>query len=312
MTTIGFLADLHIGGKNAARNLALVVDDLNRTAGLEAVFVIGDLTVGLTSESVGWTGTGPAPEVNGIKFIDTETTHEEEYAQCLAVLATLKVPWYCVPGNHDYFTRNAIRGEFSKSTYMSRTMRYDITNRNVRVGPFNIIGLDSGAPSALITDMEGSGLTEGDLEAVRAGIEPDAWNVVMMHHPVDSTVCDVYISRGKLPTVKNLKAEFRALMQELGVTYVLSGHTHRWEERYMPGTAVPNIQVPSTLNGEYTLLTDITGQPVVFSRAVGLPPDPDDDEARERTWQKAATRFTIAAAVATVLGFAVNFWRGRR
>ncbi len=99
----------------------------------------------------------------------------EEYAHLRALLGSLRMPVYLIPGNHD--DRDALRAAFKEDGYFPAD---GFLHYAVDVGPLRLVALDT-----LVPGEGGGNLCEARLEWLAATLAeaPARPTVILMHHP---------------------------------------------------------------------------------------------------------------------------------
>lgn len=156
----------------------------------------------------------------------------EEYAQAVALLSQLTIPYLVLPGNHDH--REAFRIAFADHRYLPAhgPLHYCVDDYPVR-----IIALDSCVPGQHHGEVDAAGLQwlQRTLQA-----DPHKPTLVLLHHPPFVSgipYLDEYRYRDPAP----LEAVLRSATN---VEAVLCGHVHRPMVRRWAGTVVASC--PST------------------------------------------------------------------
>jgi 3',5'-cyclic AMP phosphodiesterase CpdA len=158
----------------------------------------------------------------------------EEYEHLAKILATLPMPLYLIPGNHD--ERNALRAAFPQHHYLHRNEEF--IQYTVRAGPLQLVALDTVVPG------EGGGLLcrnrlrwlEEQLTACRH--QPV---VILMHHPPFATGI-VSMDQVGLRTAYPLEPIIR---RHANIERILCGHLHRTIVTRFGGTVAVTCSSPA-------------------------------------------------------------------
>ena len=157
-----FMCDTHIGRPNSQRNLEIAVDSINELEHKpEFVIIAGDL--------VDW-GEGPSGSTNWKRFV--------------SIMMELTVPYYVVPGNHDYRHIQQLTPPYSLSNYdyyMDNDGDYTIDHGN-----YHFIFMDSGSDYWEVTaSPKGTGLKNSQMQWLKQDLESNTnkTSIIIMHHP---------------------------------------------------------------------------------------------------------------------------------
>jgi 3',5'-cyclic AMP phosphodiesterase CpdA len=149
----------------------------------------------------------------------------EEYAVLAPLLASLPMPCFLIPGNHDH--RENLRAAFAHHGYLPRQGFLQYT---VDLGPLRLIALDT--------------LVEDDPNLGRLGPEQLAWldarlaeaperpTLVMMHHPPFRTG----IQRMDAMGLDGIAGMAEVIRRHPQVERIVSGHLHRPIVKRFAGT----------------------------------------------------------------------------
>ena len=160
----------------------------------------------------------PEPDVVLATGDLVDTGSEEEYGRLRELLASLRMPLYFIPGNHD--DRDALRRVFSDHAYMGSVgapVRYCVSGHPVR-----LIGLDTtvAGDTGGALDMPQIAWLEEQLKA--APREP---TLIFMHHPPFRTGIARMDAIGLDATGA---AQFgKVLSRHSHIELVTCGHVHR-------------------------------------------------------------------------------------
>jgi len=143
----------------------------------------------------------------------TDSGHPDEYVRLRALLAPLRAPVLCIPGNHD--DRDALRAAFP--SWPPGPFLQFVHD----AGPLRIVGLDTVVP----------GETRGELCATRLAwldqtltSSPSRPTLVLLHHPPFDTGIR-FMDEVGLITGREAFADIIARHRQ--VRLLLSGHLHR-------------------------------------------------------------------------------------
>jgi len=159
----------------------------------------------------------PRPDVVLFTGDLTDTGTPQEYAQVRRVLASLSIPLYAVPGNHD--RRETMRAAFSDHEYLDPKTPF--FNYAIEHHPVRLIGLDTVDP-----DQFGAGtLCESRLEWLERTLaaRSDQPTIIFMHHPTFDTGIE-HMDRIKCA---NGDAFEKIISRHNQIERVLCGHVHR-------------------------------------------------------------------------------------
>ncbi|MTD99398.1 metallophosphoesterase [Paracoccus sp. YIM 132242] len=187
MTRIVHLSDLHFGLHRAALTDALL-ERVNR-ARADLVVVTGDVT---------------------------HRGRRDQYAQAAAFLKRIEAPLMAVPGNHDVPLYNLAVRYLAPYAGFRRVMGPDLTPTR-QAGAVRVLGLNSVDPFAVQRGI----IREGEIGRLIGGLDPQAMNIVALHHPLEQ-LAEV----DKEPTLR--APEALARLERAGAQIVLSGHLHVW------------------------------------------------------------------------------------
>ncbi|RQP21749.1 phosphodiesterase [Albitalea terrae] len=169
-----------------------------------------------------------------------------EYEVAKALLASMRIPYLAIPGNHDH--RENFRKAFADQSYLpgSGPLHYCVDDHEVR-----IIGLDSCVPGHHHGSIDVAGL-QWLSDVLQSNTSKPT--VVMLHHP--PFFCGIpYMDEYRYVDPRPLEA---VLKQAGNVEIVLCGHVHRSMLRRWANTVV--CTCPSTVT-EIDLQLRPTAQP---------------------------------------------------
>jgi 3',5'-cyclic-AMP phosphodiesterase len=117
----------------------------------------------------------PAPDFVVISGDLADTPSAEEYEYLKRLLATLKVPFAAIPGNHD--SRDMMRAAFPKAGYAFLS---GPLNQNIEIGELDLVLLDSSVPGKPHGELDPPTLQWLDA-TLASSLERPA--LVFLHHP---------------------------------------------------------------------------------------------------------------------------------
>jgi 3',5'-cyclic-AMP phosphodiesterase len=194
---IAQITDLHIKGRDR-----LVYQRVDTARFLrEAVAQIAALT--------------PLPDIVVVTGDLTDSGRAEEYAELREILASLPMPIFVLPGNHD--ERNALRDAFAADGYLPRAgfLHYTIEDY-----PLRIVALDTvlpGSDGGLLCDERLAWL-----DRILAAA-PDRPTLIIMHHPPFRTG----ITQSDTLGLVGAGALREIIARHAQVERLLCGHVHR-------------------------------------------------------------------------------------
>ena len=157
---------------------------------------------------------------------------DAEYEQVRQLVASLGVPFYVLPGNHD--GRGALRGHFEVEGTGDEPVQY-----SVDLGPLRLVALDTTRPGEDAGSLDGDRLGWLDAELASA---PEALTVVAMHHPPLLTGVPGWDEFGLADDDRRALGE--VIDRHPQVRRLVAGHVHRTMTAELAGRAV--LTVPST------------------------------------------------------------------
>ncbi|WP_426447748.1 phosphodiesterase [Siccibacter colletis] len=169
----------------------------------------------------------PAPDAVAITGDLTDFGKDEEYAEVRALLDTLTLPWFAIPGNHD--DRAAFRRAFADKPWLPAAGEF--INWTVDDFPVRLIGLDSTVPEkpwGELCDARAAWLSE------QLAAAPDTPTILMLHHHPFISGID-HMDRQNLRDDDRLA---RVLLNAPQVERVLCGHVHRFMVSQLAGVVV--------------------------------------------------------------------------
>lgn len=179
-STIEFawLSDTHVGATTGAADLSLAVRDINSLKNIDFVFVSGDIT---------------------------ETGKTADLKLAKAILDSLDMPYYIIPGNHD--TKWSESGA-TKFPELWGSDKFNFEYRGIR-----FIGIHQG-PIMRMADGHFSQEDLRWLDSQLAGLKNKSQPLIFItHYPIDSSVDNWY--------------EFLDRVKKYNTVAVLFGHGHR-------------------------------------------------------------------------------------
>ncbi len=223
---IGLFTDTHycdvesLGTRRPSLSLKKVkiAMDTFKNEGVDMVFCLGDLV--------------DCPE----GYTKEGTLHSLRKA--LSLIRSYEIPFYMVPGNHDYI---ALKGEELEAEGV-KIPPYVVENDQIR-----FILLDANYRSSMIRfDVAGvvwtdSNLPKEQVEFLRDSLKTEKSCVVLVHENLDPTLHESHI-------IKNAK-EIREIIRNAGnVKMVLQGHCHSGNELTIDN--IPYITVSAMCEGD--------------------------------------------------------------
>lgn len=145
-------------------------------------------------------------------------------------LARITAPVMLMPGNHDVPLLNPIARLFWPFAGFREYFGPDLTP-TADVGQTRVFALNSADPYSWQRGL----IRRGEIGRVVGGIDPQATNIVALHHPMQ-----------QLPGIDKQPArradEAMRRLQNAGAHIVLSGHLHRWAvDKVLATGAYPRI-----------------------------------------------------------------------
>ena len=162
----------------------------------------------------------------------SENAEDAEYEQVRELLASLEVPLFVLPGNHD--DRAALRRHFDVPGVGGEPVRYAAD-----LGGLRLVVMDTTRPGEDpgVLDEEQLSWLDAELAA-----EPEAPTVIAMHHPPLVTGIPALDETG-LPT-EDRRALAAVVARHAQVRRIVAGHVHRAITGELAGRAV--LAAPST------------------------------------------------------------------
>lgn len=162
----------------------------------------------------------------------SENAEDAEYEQVRELLASLEVPLFVLPGNHD--DRAALRRHFDVPGVGGEPVRYAAD-----LGGLRLVVMDTTRPGEDpgVLDEEQLSWLDAELAA-----EPEAPTVIAMHHPPLVTGIPALDETG-LPT-EDRRALAAVVERHAQVRRIVAGHVHRAITGELAGRAV--LAAPST------------------------------------------------------------------
>ena len=144
-----------------------------------------------------------------------DTAPEEAYAVIQATLATLDVPAYVLPGNHDH--RASMRRHFSLPGEPAAPVYYAVD-----VGPLRLVALDTSKPG---DDAGELGPDQLDWLGHELAGAPDRTTLIAMHHPPFATGIPFFDAIGLAEADRISLADI--VQRHPQVRRIVAGHVHR-------------------------------------------------------------------------------------
>ena len=162
----------------------------------------------------------------------SENAEDAEYEQVRELLASLEVPLFVLPGNHD--DRAALRRHFDVPGVGGEPVRYAAD-----LGGLRLVVMDTTRPGEDpgVLDEEQLSWLDAELAA-----EPEAPTVIAMHHPPLVTGIPALDETG-LPT-EDRRALAAVVERHAQVRRIVAGHVHRAITGELAGRVV--LAAPST------------------------------------------------------------------
>lgn len=163
-------------------------------------------------------------------------TEEEIQTNLFAPLANLlsEVPFFPVPGNHEYLTNEA--QPYLNNLYLPISSSGSQRYYSFDWGDVHFVGLDSNCATGMAsaehcTTAAQQAWLEQDLAASQAD-----WKIVYLHHPAWSS--------GEHGSQPEIRRHYVPLFEKYGVDLVLSGHDHDYErsQPMLGATVAPSGQ----------------------------------------------------------------------
>ena len=191
-----WLTDTHVGGSTGAVDLSIVVHDINGNDSVSFVIVSGDIT---------------------------ELDVGENLPLAKAILDSLKVPYYIIPGNHDL--------KWSSSAGQRFEQLWGADKFNIEVGEYRFIGIHQGP----VLRMGAGYIDPADISWVESILQtlphPGQKVFMVLHYPLD-------------PAIDNWHA-LRDALRPYNIQAVLHGHGHANRSASYEG--IPGVMSRSTL-----------------------------------------------------------------
>lgn len=157
----------------------------------------------------------PAPDIVVISGDLADTPTAEEYAYLKQLLASLRLPFVFIPGNHD--SRELMRAAFPRSSYAQPSGALD---QRVEISGLDLLLLDSSVPGKPHGELEPSTLQW--LDATLAAT-PDNPTLIFLHHPPFRTGI-WHMDRQNLLNAGDLAPIVRRYPR---IQLIATGHVHR-------------------------------------------------------------------------------------
>jgi 3',5'-cyclic AMP phosphodiesterase CpdA len=181
-------------------------------------------------------------------------------------LAQITAPVMLMPGNHDIPLLNPIARLFWPFAGYRQYFGPDLTP-TASVGQARVFALNSADPYAWQRGV----IRSGEIGRVVGGIDPQATNIVALHHPMQQLP-----GIDKRPARRSAQALQR--LENAGAHVILSGHLHRWavDKVLATGSHPRLLQVQggtalcarvSDLRNEFALL-DVDGTTLTIERHI--------------------------------------------
>jgi len=226
------ISDSHIGrsGTQDSENLEWIVNEARTVINPAFIVNTGDLTDS--------TNGGPIPD-------GPYSDEWVEYNTILSKAGMNPTFYYDIPGNHDHYNDRYFAWYLADSMQGPATGQTQISWRKAFLfGNYHFIGTctagNDGAPFSLLPPNFGdnAGLDEDELTYIQTELEGNRdadLTIIFGHHPVLPTG-----EPGETSLTYGAE-EFISLMEEFGVSMYAFGHTHRYDESFLPGDSSDGI-----------------------------------------------------------------------
>ncbi len=176
----------------------------------------------------------PRPDVVVATGDLVQSGTRREYGLLREILATLRIPWYAIPGNHD--DRGALRAVFFDRTEFQG--RPEWIQYVVEDWPVRIVALDSVVPGACHGALPPDRIAWLD-DRLRG--RPERPTVLLMHHPPFRTGM---AGLDRMGLVEGREPLARCVARSGCVERILSGHVHRAIQVLWQGTIASTAPTP--------------------------------------------------------------------
>jgi hypothetical protein len=226
------ISDPHIGtnGTQDSENLAWIVNEARTVINPAFIVNSGDLTDS--------TNDGPIPD----------GPYSDEWLEYNTILSTAGMNptfYYDIPGNHDHYNDQYFAWYLANSIQGSATGQTQLSwRKEFLFGNYHFIGTctagNDGSPFNVLPPNFGdnAGLDEDELTYIQTELEGNRdadLTIIFGHHPILST------SDPEETSLTYGTEQFLNLMEEFGVSMYAFGHTHRYEESFLPGDTSDGI-----------------------------------------------------------------------
>ncbi|NQV41899.1 MAG: PQQ-binding-like beta-propeller repeat protein [Candidatus Marinimicrobia bacterium] len=192
----GWLTDTHVGGSTGAEDLSIVVHDINKNDSINFVIVSGDIT-------------------------ELDVGHNLELAK--AILDSLTIPYYIIPGNHDL--------KWSSSGGQRFEQLWGSDKFNFEIGDYRFIGIHQGP----VLRMGAGYLDPADISWVESILQslsnPMQKVFIVLHYPLDPAIDNWHV--------------LRDVLRPYNIQAVLHGHGHANRATWYEG--IPGVMSRSIL-----------------------------------------------------------------
>ncbi len=172
-----WLTDTHVGGRTGAEDLSIVVHDINKNDSISFAIVSGDIT---------------------------ELDVGQNLQLAKAILDSLNIPYYIIPGNHDL--------KWSSSGGQRFEQLWGADKFNIVVGEYRFIGIHQGP----VLRMGAGYIDPADISWVesilQSLVDPMQKVFIVLHYPLDSAIDNWHA--------------LRDVLRPHNIQAVLHGHGH--------------------------------------------------------------------------------------
>jgi 3',5'-cyclic AMP phosphodiesterase CpdA len=199
-----------------------------------ATWGVGDPVAGLRAAVESVLRLPDAPDAVLMSGDLADNAADWEYETVRDLLASLNVPFYVLPGNHD--DRDTLRRQFDLpgAGAPGTPVQYAVD-----LGPLRLVILDSTRPGEVPGHLDAERLSWLDRELARA---PERVTLLALHHPPVSTGIAAWDELCLPPDDRSALAD--VLQRHPQVRRVVAGHVHRTMAAELGGRTV--LTVPST------------------------------------------------------------------
>lgn len=163
-----------------------------------------------------------APDLIIISGDFTQVASIEEFEAAKEFIDKMPAPTFKVPGNHDISPYNMMERFFSPYEKYKKYIHNDL-NLTLKSNNVTIVGLNSSRRAVPHWNWANGAVSQKQRDYMRSNFSAtpsDAWKICVLHHPIQKVV-DMPLDVTVFGRSKTL-----ALMDELEVDLVLTGHVH--------------------------------------------------------------------------------------